>query len=143
LIVVDTTVLMYAVGADHPLKDPSRRLVDAIGVGRILGTTTVEVVQEFAYVFARRRSRTDAASHARRYAQLLSPLLPVRPLALDYGLALFEAHPALGCFDAVLAAAALVEGAQALVSADAAFAGVAGLRHVAPGTPAFDALVPA
>ena len=143
MIVVDTTVLMYAVGADHPLKDPCRRLVDAIGGGRILATTTVEVVQEFTHVFERRRSRTDAAAQARRYAQLLSPLLPVSPLALDYGLALFEAHPGLGCFDAVLAAAALVEGAQALVSGDTAFANVIGLSHVAPGTPAFDALVPA
>jgi predicted nucleic acid-binding protein len=143
LIVVDTTVLMYAAGGEHALKEPSRRLIDAIGVGRVVATTTVEVVQEFAYVFARRRPRAVAVRHARRYAELLSPLLPVRPLGLDYGLALFEAHPRLGCFDAVLAAAALVEGAEALVSADAGFADVVGLNHVVPGSEAFDELVPA
>jgi predicted nucleic acid-binding protein len=143
LIVVDTTVLMHAVGAEHPLKEPSHRLVDAVGAGRMVGTTTVEVIQEFAFVVARRRSRVLAVRHARVYAELFSPLLVVRPDGLEYGLALFETHPWLGCFDAVLAATALLAGAHALVSADTGFAGIAGLEHVVPGTAAFDELVPA
>lgn len=68
MIVLDTTVLAYAVGAEHPLREPSRRLVAAIGDGRIAATTTVDVVQEFAHAYARRRARAAAAAHARRYA---------------------------------------------------------------------------
>jgi hypothetical protein len=44
-------------------------------------------------------------------------------------------------FDAVLAAAALAAGADALVSADRTFASVKAINHVVPGTPAFDRLL--
>ena len=62
MIVLDTTVLVYAVGAEHPLRDPSRELVGAIADGVIEATTTIEVVQEFVHVRARRRDRQDAAA---------------------------------------------------------------------------------
>ncbi|MGH2378668.1 MAG: hypothetical protein ACRDGT_09335 [Candidatus Limnocylindria bacterium] len=39
------------------------------------------------------------------------------------------------------AAAALAHEAEALVSVDSDFGVVPGLRHVAPATPAFDALI--
>jgi predicted nucleic acid-binding protein len=140
LIVVDTTVLVYAVGGDHPLREPSVRLLTAIEDGRVEATTTVEVIQEFAHARARRRARTDAASLARDFAQSLSPLLLVDEEILERGLRLFARHR-LGAFDAVLAAAALARGADALVSPDRAFAIVPRLRHVAPGTPEFDRLL--
>jgi predicted nucleic acid-binding protein len=48
----------------------------------------------------------------------------------------------LGAFDAVLAAVALAHGADALVSADAAFAAVPGLVLIDPATTAVDRLLP-
>jgi predicted nucleic acid-binding protein len=132
VIVLDTTVLVYAKGADHSLRDPCRELVAAIAAGRIEATTTPEVVQEFVHVRARRRDRGDAAALGRDYAELLSPLLSVTQEHLRHGLELFEAGGRLGAFDAVLAAAATSSGAEALVSADAAFAEIEGLRHVVP-----------
>jgi predicted nucleic acid-binding protein len=132
VIVLDTTVLVYAIGAEHPLRDPCRRLVDAIGAGHVEATTTVEVIQELVHVRARRRSRADAARQGRSCAALLAPL--IRPTSEDLadGLALFEAHDGLGAFDAVLAASALARGADALVSADEAFAVVPGLVTLGP-----------
>ena len=141
MIVVDTTVLVYAVGTEHPLREASRRLVEAFRQGRIHGTTTPEVIQEFAHVRARRRGRRNAASLARDYALLLAPLLATEPAHVSDALALFERHEALGAFDALLAATAVAADPDALVSADAAFDSVPRLRHVAPGTPEFDALV--
>ena len=55
VIVLDTTVLAYAVGADHPLRAPCLRLVRAIAEGEVIATTTIEVIQEFAHAPARRR----------------------------------------------------------------------------------------
>ena len=49
MIVLDTTVLVYAVGAEHPLREPNRRLIDAIATGRVDATTTAEVIQEFVF----------------------------------------------------------------------------------------------
>jgi hypothetical protein len=100
------------------------------------------VIQEFVYVRARRRGRIDAVDLARKYADLLSPLLVVEADHLERGLRLFEEHPELGAFDAVLAAAAMAHDAP-LVSADADFGVVPGLRHIAPGTPAYEELLAA
>lgn len=126
MYILDITVLVYAVGGDDPLADPARRLMAAIAAGQISATTTVEVVQEFAHVRSRRRSRTDAASLARHYLTLLGPLVSTSLDDVDRGLEMWTAHEALGAFNSVLLAASVRVGAQALISADQALAGVAG-----------------
>jgi|OM-RGC.v1.025673297 Predicted nucleic acid-binding protein, contains PIN domain len=120
MIVVDTNVLVYAVGADHPLTAPARRLLDAAASGGITASTTVEVIGEFAHVRARRRGRADAAALARSFATLLGPLLSTTAADLDCGLDLWERHDSLGAFDSVLLAASERVDAQAIVTADRA-----------------------
>ena len=78
MIVLDTTVLVYAKGDDHPLRSPARELIEAIADQRIEATTTPEVIQEFVHVRARRRGREDAANLGRDFAELLSPLARVK-----------------------------------------------------------------
>jgi uncharacterized protein len=139
MIVLDTTVLVYAKGTDHPFRAPCRKLIEAIADEKIEATTTVEVIQEFVHVRARRRSRSDAAALGNDYAALLAPLLPLTAHHLQQGLSLFETSTELGAFDAVLAAAALDSGG--LVSADSAFESVAGLHHVTPDTAGINSLL--
>lgn len=140
MIVLDTTVLVYAVGVRHPLREASRRLVRAIGEG-LAATTSVAVIQEFAYVRARMRGRSDARARATEFAELLAPLLPVLPSDVEPGLRLFERHDELDASDAFLAVAAVAHDAEALVSADRAFAGIRGLRFVELGSSRLDALL--
>jgi predicted nucleic acid-binding protein len=132
MIVLDTTVLVYAVGTDHPLREPCQSLIRTIADGTISATTTVEVIQEFTHVRARRRDRKDAAGLARDYIELLSPLLIVEETDLREGLRLYEEGTGFGAFDAILAAAARAAGADALVSADTGFADIAEIHHVVP-----------
>ena len=141
MILLDTPVLAYAVGDSHPLREPSRRVVEAIRAGLIQATTTIGVIQEFAQVRARRRPRADAAVLARDFATLLSPLVPVQEGDLDLGLRLFEQHTELGTFDAVLAAVALNNDAEALVSSDRGFRGLRRLRHIDLARPEIDELL--
>jgi predicted nucleic acid-binding protein len=140
VIIVDTTVLAYAVGEEHPLREPCRRLLAAHAAGTIEATTTVEVLQEFAHIRARRRTREDAVNLTRLY-QVAFELIVTTAADLDAGLSLFEDYPELGAFDAVLAAVALSRGAEALVSADRAFASVKGLAWIDPATPALERLI--
>jgi len=56
VILLDTPMLSYAVGAEHPLRDLCRPLLWAHGGGRIEAASTIEVVQEFVHVRARRSS---------------------------------------------------------------------------------------
>jgi uncharacterized protein len=132
MILLDTTVLVYAVGSEHPLRTSAAAIIEAVGSGRIAATTIPEVIQEFTHVRARRRDRADASALARDLVTLLTPLTPVTAADLDGGLELFDRRPELGCFDAVLAAVARRVGAS-LVSADGAFAAVPGGEHVPLG----------
>jgi predicted nucleic acid-binding protein len=102
---------------------------------------TPEVIQEFTHVRARRRDHSDAVNLAHEYVSLCTPLLVVEESHLSEGLQLFEQHPGLGSFDAVLAAAARAVGADALVSADRAFAEVPRLAHVVPDDAGMDSLL--
>ncbi len=141
MIVLDTTVLAYAIGGEHPLRERCERLFDAVAAGRIAATTSPAVIQEFAHLRARRRGRHDAIAQAWHYTELLAPLLPLTENEVEPALRLFGVHPQLDAFDAFLAAGALAHGADAFVSADHAFAGIAGLRYVDPATAALDELV--
>ena len=140
MILIDTNVLSYAVGPEHPLREPCRRLLRAHAEARIEAATTIEVIQEFVHVRARRRSRADAVALARQYIAALS-LLVTRAADLDFALTLFEQHSALGAFDSVLAALALNQRIDVLVSADRAFGMVPTLRWVDPATSDLDRLI--
>ncbi|MFI5003639.1 MAG: type II toxin-antitoxin system VapC family toxin [Solirubrobacterales bacterium] len=141
MILLDTTVLVYAKGEAHPLRESCRELIAAITERRLDATTTVEVIQEFVHVRARRRDRTDAVALGRDYAALLSPLLSPTDKHVDHGLTLFQHTGGLGAFDAVLAAVAADTGVSALVSADTAFAGIQDLRHIVPNSSGVAALL--
>jgi len=130
MILLDTTVLVYAVGAPHRFRDPCRRLVAAIETG-LAATTTTQVIQEFVHVRSRKHGRSDARTLGVAYLDLLKPLVVVDEDGLRDGLEIFEESDRLGAFDSLIAAAALREGA-AVVSADTAFGAVPRLEHVVP-----------
>jgi predicted nucleic acid-binding protein len=141
MIVVDTTVLVYAVGTDHALRQPCRDFVQAVLDRRIEATTTVEVIQELVHVRGRRGNRQDAADIGRDFADLLAPLLTVSYEDLVSGMAIYARNERLGAFDSVLAGAASRHGASAIVSADRAFAGGIDVRHVVPDADGIAALL--
>lgn len=127
-MILDTNVLVYAVGGEHPLREPARRLITAIRDGAVLATTSVLVLQEFTYVYARRRGAANATALARSYVDLLEPLLSVEQIDLMTALRLIEQYD-LRPSDALLGAAA-VHTSQLLVTADRAFAGVSEVQTV-------------
>lgn len=141
MILVDSNVLVYAVGSEHPQREASKRLFDAVAGGELAATTTPEVIQEFAHVYGRRRLRRDASRHARRFAALLGPLVATTSDAVDTALDLYERHEELDAFDALLAAVALRERVSALVSADRVFARIRKLPFVELGSPRFGELL--
>lgn len=143
MIVLDTTVLVYAVGAAHALQEPCRRLLRAIADQQLVASTTPEVIQEFVHVRSRRRSRADAVRLGHEWVHLLTPLPAVTERHLAAGLQLYEQLPGLGCFDAVLAATAQELDAEAFVSADRRFADVPHLPHVMPDDNGVDSLLQA
>ena len=130
MILLDTTVLLYAFGTEHELDEPARRLVAAIADGRLRATATVAVIEEFVHVHSRYSSRSEAVKLGSRYIDLLGPLVLSSENALRRSLPLFDRHREIGAFDAVLAATAIELGVEALVSGDGGFASIPALPFV-------------
>ncbi|NQW72370.1 MAG: type II toxin-antitoxin system VapC family toxin [Actinobacteria bacterium] len=129
MLVLDTSVLVYATGADHPLREPAVRLLRDVVAARVSATTTPEVLQEYAHVRSRRRDRADAFAQAERFAELLGPLTVVNTRDVLEGLRIWSQTSTLGAFDSVVAAAAIAHGWEA-VSTDRSFGSVTGLRWI-------------
>jgi predicted nucleic acid-binding protein len=136
LILLDSTILVYAVGDRHVLCRPCRSLVELARDGDIRVTTTSEVIAEFTQIRARRSPRPTATDLAKAYATGLSPL--VRPDAEDLveGLELFADERSLSPFEAVLAATARRRD-WSVASADPSFAKVPGLKYLDPASAEF------
>lgn len=132
MLTIDTNILMYDAGDDHPLRAPCQQIIRLIADGDLEAMTTPEAIQEFAHIYARRRGRRAAVQRATEYAELLAPLRLSEPEHLESGLQLWADNEELGAFDAILAAVALDTKYATIVSADRAFASVPGLTHVYP-----------
>lgn len=140
MILLDTNVLMYAIGRDHPFRPPCRRLMDVIGAARIDAHVTDVVLVEFLHARARRTSRREAAERAADIAGAMASVLPVSDVARATAFTTFAGSRRLSSHDALIAAVALEYGAQ-LVTADDDFSDVPGLECIAPGGLAFEDLI--
>jgi len=99
MIFVDTSVLMYAVGRDHPLQPPARRFFAEATTDQQPLATSSEVLQELAHAYLP-VERTQALAAALRIVDRTR--MEVWPLERDdviLGIELAARHPALGARD--------------------------------------------
>lgn len=99
MIFVDTSVLMYAVGRDHPLRDPARRFFATATADQQPLATSSEVLQELAHAYLP-AERTQALAAALRIVDRAR--MEVWPLEHDdvvLGIELSARHPGLGARD--------------------------------------------
>ena len=76
-VFIDTAVIMYAGGADHPMRTPSRQLLEAAVAGRIDAVTSAEVIQEIHHRFTAIGSRDRGAAMAEAALDIFDPVLPI------------------------------------------------------------------
>ena len=128
----DTNVFVYALGADHALREPCRRVLERAERGELRGEASVDLVQEVAHQrYRQTRQRAAAARAARRVAEAVV-LHPFEPADLPLALDLFERSVRMTSRDACFAAVALNRGIDAVLSADRDFEDIAGLRRIDP-----------
>jgi predicted nucleic acid-binding protein len=99
VIFVDTNVLMYAVGGEHPLRAEAREFfLSALEFGEVL-VTSAETLQELlhAYLPVGREGTLDAALTLARGR--LAQIWPVEVEDILLARALVDRHPGLGARD--------------------------------------------
>jgi predicted nucleic acid-binding protein len=139
---IDTAVLMYAGGADHPLRQPCRRILDRIADGELDGVTSVEVVQEVLHRFIAVRRPEIGVEMAQQALDLFAPVLPLTHAVMRRMPDLVRRYPTLATRDLVHVATCHEEGIQEIVSPDRGFDAVAGLHRLDPTTTFADGLRP-
>ncbi len=131
-VFVDTSVVMYAAGGEHPLRDPCRRIIDKIADGSIDAVTSAEVVQEILHRFLVTGRAGDGATLAESTQDLFAPVLPITHALMRRTPSLAGRYPGLSARDVVHLATCLHEGITDIVSADRAFDAVTEIRRLDP-----------
>lgn len=129
---IDTSVLMYAAGAEHPLRSSCRTIVERIGERSIDAVTSVEVVQEILHRYISIGRPAQGADLAGRTLDLFAPVLPITHAVMRRVPDLMKRYPGLEARDLVHVATCIHEGITEIVSADRAFDGVAEVRRLDP-----------
>lgn len=131
-IFIDTTVLMYAAGGEHPLREPCRRIVEAIGSKRVDAATSTEVIQEILHRGIAIRRVDASVDLANRTMDLFAPVLPITHALMRRVPDLVRRYPGLDARDLIHVATCIHEGIPAIVSADRGFDQVAEVRRIDP-----------
>jgi uncharacterized protein len=128
----DTSVFVYALGGEHPYREPCRDIVHRAAIGELQGEASADLLQEFAHQRLRRTGDRTAAARTTRNIAKLVWWHPLEPDDVQRGIDLFERHPQLGARDAVFAALAINRRVDAILSTDRAFDEVDGLERIDP-----------
>ena len=131
-VFIDTAILMYAAGAEHPLRAPCQAIVRAVGAGTVEAVTSAEVIQELLHRCAAIGRRGEGADLAAAALDLFAPVLPITQALMRRVPELLRRYPDLSARDAIHVATCLHEGIAEIVSPDRAFDAVPGLRRLDP-----------
>jgi predicted nucleic acid-binding protein len=131
-VLVDTNIILYAIGGPHRHAEPCRRIVALAGDGRLGLEAPVDLVQEILHHRARRLGDRRQAAAEAQAASALCRLHAVDPQDASKAAELFASSDRLSARDAVFAAVAARHGLDTILSADTDFDGLPGLRRIDP-----------
>lgn len=125
---VDTNVVVYS-AAPSDYREGCLEILEAIARGEVDGRTSPAVLEEVWYIERSGRGGNIEGLAERAYT-LFTPLLPVTDQA--FLLALGLEAPKLGTNDRLHVGTCMAHEVEVIVSADAGFDGVGGVRRVDP-----------
>jgi predicted nucleic acid-binding protein len=129
---IDTAIIMYAAGGDHPLRAASREILQRVSDGDIDGVISVEVIQEIVHRFARIGRGTIGQAQAIEAMDLFAPVLPVTHALMRRVPEFAARYPGLDSRDVVHVATCVHEGIATIISPDRGFDDVAEVRRIDP-----------
>lgn len=129
---LDTNIIMYAVGMSHVCKAPCQAILQkALNNTEVFNIDT-ELCQELLYVYGRRGERETGV----KTVNALLKLFP-NPLVIDSNVILdttrlMHKYPKLVARDAIHAAVAIVYDLEGIISVDKVFDEIKGLKRFEP-----------
>lgn len=132
MILIDTNVLMYAAGAEHPNKASALAVLRSIAAGEVDAAIDAEVLQELLHRYRALR-RWSVGKRVYEGARKVFPVvLPVDAATTDRAYELLSKHRTLMARDAVHAAVVQLHGLDGICTFDRDFDRIAGVERIAP-----------
>jgi predicted nucleic acid-binding protein len=131
-VFIDTAVIMYAGGAEHPLRNPCGRIIKGVADGDIDAVTSAEVIQEILHRFISVRRPDTGRAQAIEALDVFAPVLPITHALMRRVPDLAIRYPSLAARDLVHVATCIHEGITDIVSPDRGFDQVAEVRRIDP-----------
>lgn len=131
-VFIDTAVIMYAAGREHEMREPCRRILEAVTTQQVEGVTSAEVIQEIFHRFTILGDRGIGARMATAALDLFNPVLAITDAIMRHMPDLVLEHHGLSARDLVHVATCREAGIDAIVSPDRGFDEVAGLSRIDP-----------
>jgi uncharacterized protein len=130
MILVDSNIPMYLVGASHPHKVDAQRLLEKLVSERQRLVTDAEVLQEILhrYVAINRRDAIQPAFDA--LLGIVDDVLPVERAVVVRAKEIVLGHPRVSARDAVHLAVMEINEIQRIVTFDAGFDGFPGITRL-------------
>ena len=132
MILVDTNVIMYAAGAEHPHKRPSLVLLERVAGGELEATIDAEVLQEILHRYRAIGRWEDGRRVYDLTREVFPSVVPVTAGILDRARRLLDADRTILARDALHAAVVMAEGLDAVCSYDRDFDRIKGLVRREP-----------
>nr|HID13922.1 PIN domain-containing protein [Anaerolineae bacterium] len=120
-IFVDTSIIMYTVGADHPYRQPCRTALARIAEGQIRAVVDCEVHQEILHRYLSLRLPEKACQVSQKLEAVIPDTLPIALDDIGRARELVGRYPTLPARDLLHVAVMLNHNITQILSTDAHF----------------------
>ena len=129
---VDTNIVMYAVGAEHPYRRPCQAALQRIVDEELPAVVNCEVHQEILHRYLSLGLPDKARMTSRKLETLIPTTLPVTMADVSQAREMSKRYPALAARDLIHVAVMLNHGLKRILSTDAHFDQVKEVEHIDP-----------
>lgn len=132
MILVDSTILMYAAGARHRHKQPSLRFLERVASGEVEAAVDAEALQEILHRYRAIGRWADGRRVYDQARRIFPVVVPITADVWDRARALLDEHRSVMAREALHAAVVAVHGLEGICSYDRDFDRIAGLERREP-----------
>jgi len=129
---LDTNIVIYALGGEHPYRDPCRAVINQLEGRHHDYAVSAEMLQEVLSVFWNKKDLKTGIEAVNKLLAVFPSPIPITGAEVALAIRLIEQSLGLSPRDAIYAAVVLSHGLEGIVSADRGFDQVPGLRRYDP-----------
>ena len=126
---IDTNIIIYSLGKEHPLKEPCRSFIAKIASGVIAANIDVEVLQEVLYVYAYRNERIKGIAACRYLLDIFPNPFPISKNEISLAISFMDKYPSIVFRDAIHAAVVVNNKLKGIISEDSDFDIIKGIKR--------------